>query len=118
MKHFVTMSNVIIRLTVTYETTVCLNAVQHVSCRINISATLNRTALFLLHSVFRHLMQLDPDSFWFTLNQIHCPSSYMSPPHPDLRPLQLGGTGQPRDEYSDNVLKLLREEFASDSDQL
>ncbi|XP_023193679.1 TELO2-interacting protein 1 homolog isoform X2 [Xiphophorus maculatus] len=69
-------------------------------------------------SVFRHLMQLDPDSFWFTLNQIHCPSSYMSPPHPDLRPLQLGGTGRPRDEYSDNVLKLLREEFASDSDQL
>ncbi|XP_032424375.1 TELO2-interacting protein 1 homolog [Xiphophorus hellerii] len=69
-------------------------------------------------SVFRHLMQLDPDSFWFTLNQIHCPSSYMSPPNPDLRPLQLGGTGRPRDEYSDNVLKLLREEFASDSDQL
>ncbi|XP_043984454.1 TELO2-interacting protein 1 homolog [Gambusia affinis] len=67
-------------------------------------------------SVFRHLIQLDPDSFWFTLNQIHCPSSYMSPPHPDLQPLQLGGTGRPRDEYSDNVLKLLREEFASDSD--
>ncbi|XP_054904574.1 TELO2-interacting protein 1 homolog [Poeciliopsis prolifica] len=68
-------------------------------------------------SVFRHLIQLDPDSFWFMLNQIHCPSSYMSPPHPDLQPMQVGGTGRTRDEYTDNVLKLLREEFASNSDR-
>ncbi|KAE8293138.1 TELO2-interacting protein 1-like protein SMG10 [Larimichthys crocea] len=63
-------------------------------------------------SVFRHLIQVDPDAFWFTLNELHCPSSYI-PPHPDLHPIQLSGMGRPRDEYSDNVLKLLREEFGS-----
>uniref|UniRef100_A0A8D0APC9 TELO2-interacting protein 1 homolog n=1 Tax=Sander lucioperca TaxID=283035 RepID=A0A8D0APC9_SANLU len=63
-------------------------------------------------SVFRHLIQVDPDAFWFTLNELHCPSSYI-PPHPDLQPVQLSGMGRPRDEYSDNVLKLLREEFGS-----
>ncbi|XP_017266686.1 TELO2-interacting protein 1 homolog [Kryptolebias marmoratus] len=62
-------------------------------------------------SVFRHLIQVDPDTFWFTLNELHCPSSY-TPPHPDLHPVQLSGMGRPRDEYSDNVLKLLREEFS------
>ncbi|CAK6955101.1 TELO2-interacting protein 1 homolog [Scomber scombrus] len=61
-------------------------------------------------SVFQHLIQVDPDVFWFTLNELHCPSSYI-PPHPDLQPVQLNGMGRPRDEYSDNVLKLLREEF-------
>ncbi|KAM6924925.1 TELO2-interacting protein 1 homolog [Xenentodon cancila] len=65
-------------------------------------------------SVFRHLIQLDPDAFWFTLNELHCPSSYI-PPHPDLQPVQLGGMGRPRDEYSDNVLKLLREEFGPET---
>uniref|UniRef100_A0A3Q3IV36 TELO2 interacting protein 1 n=1 Tax=Monopterus albus TaxID=43700 RepID=A0A3Q3IV36_MONAL len=63
-------------------------------------------------SVFRHLIQVDPDTYWFTLNELHCPSSYI-PPHPDLQPVQLNGMGRPRDEYSDNVLKLLREEFGS-----
>ncbi|XP_076015467.1 TELO2-interacting protein 1 homolog [Genypterus blacodes] len=63
-------------------------------------------------SVFRHLIQVDPDTFWFTLNELHCPSSFV-PPHPDLQPVQLSGFGRPRDEYSDNVLKLLREEFGS-----
>ncbi|XP_078110505.1 TELO2-interacting protein 1 homolog isoform X2 [Sander vitreus] len=63
-------------------------------------------------SIFQHLIQVDPDAFWFTLNELHCPSSYI-PPHPDLQPVQLSGMGQPRDEYSDNVLKLLREEFGS-----
>ncbi|KAG8002894.1 TELO2-interacting protein 1-like protein [Nibea albiflora] len=63
-------------------------------------------------SVFRHLIQVDPDAFWFTLSELHCPSSYI-PPHPDLHPVQLSGMGRPRDEYSDNVLKLLREEFGS-----
>uniref|UniRef100_A0A1A8IVG9 TELO2-interacting protein 1 homolog n=2 Tax=Nothobranchius TaxID=28779 RepID=A0A1A8IVG9_NOTKU len=61
-------------------------------------------------SVFQHLIQVDPDTFWFTLNELHCPCSY-TPPHPDLPPIQLSGMGRPRDEYSDNVLKLLREEF-------
>uniref|UniRef100_A0A3Q4IBR6 TELO2 interacting protein 1 n=1 Tax=Neolamprologus brichardi TaxID=32507 RepID=A0A3Q4IBR6_NEOBR len=39
-------------------------------------------------SVFRHLIQVDPDTFWFTLNELHCPSSYI-PHHPDLLPVQL-----------------------------
>lgn len=65
------------------------------------------------HSVFRHLIQVDPDSVWFTLAELHCPSPYV-PPHPDLQPVELSGTGRPRDEYSDNVLKLLREEFDSE----
>ncbi|KAL6120173.1 tti1 [Pungitius sinensis] len=63
-------------------------------------------------SVFHHLIQADPDAFWFTLNELHCPCSYV-PPHPDLQPVRLSGMGRARDEYSDNVLKLLREEFGS-----
>ncbi|XP_056279886.1 TELO2-interacting protein 1 homolog [Pseudoliparis swirei] len=63
-------------------------------------------------SVFQHLIQVDPDAFWFTLNELHCPSPYV-PPHPDLLPVHLSGMGRPRDEFSDNVLKLLREEFGS-----
>ncbi|XP_074499057.1 TELO2-interacting protein 1 homolog isoform X2 [Sebastes fasciatus] len=66
-------------------------------------------------SVFQHLIQVDPDTFWFTLNELHCPSPYI-PPHPDLQPVLLSGMGRPRDEYSDNVLKLLREEFGSVAD--
>lgn len=53
---------------------------------------------------------MDPDAFWFTLNEVHCPRSY-PPPHPDLPPVQLSGMGRQRDEFSDNVLKLLSEEF-------
>ncbi|XP_068200077.1 TELO2-interacting protein 1 homolog isoform X2 [Antennarius striatus] len=64
-------------------------------------------------SVFKHLIQVDPDALWFTLNELHCPSHYV-PPHPELQPVQLNGMGRRRDEYSDNVLKLLREEFGSD----
>lgn len=66
---------------------------------------------FSLCSVFRHLIQVDPDTFWFTLNELHCPSPY-PPPHPDLPPVRLSGVGRQRDEFSDNVLKLLREEFS------
>ncbi|XP_069550039.1 TELO2-interacting protein 1 homolog [Brachyistius frenatus] len=66
-------------------------------------------------SVFRHLIQVDPDTYWFTLNELHCPASYV-PPHPDLLPVQLNGMGRPRDEYSGNVLKLLNEEFGSDAE--
>lgn len=63
-----------------------------------------------LHSVFRHLIQVDPDTFWFILNELHCPSSFI-PSHPDLQPVRLNGMGKARDEYSDNVLKLLKGEF-------
>ncbi|XP_076596160.1 TELO2-interacting protein 1 homolog [Chaetodon auriga] len=83
---------------------VCEASLPYLSCRQPIR--LQEASL----SVFRHLIQVDPDAFWFTLNELHCPSSYV-PPHPDLHPIQLSGMGRPRDEYSDNVLKLLREEF-------
>uniref|UniRef100_A0A8C6UUF7 TELO2 interacting protein 1 n=1 Tax=Neogobius melanostomus TaxID=47308 RepID=A0A8C6UUF7_9GOBI len=63
-------------------------------------------------SVFRHLIQVDPDTFWFTLNELHCPSDF-TPPHLELQPVRLCGMGRPRDEYTDNVLRLLREEFNS-----
>ncbi|CAI5692342.1 unnamed protein product [Oreochromis niloticus] len=53
--------------------------------------------------------RVGPDTFWFTLSELHCPSSYI-PHHLDL---QLNGTGRPRDEFSDNVFKLLKEEFGS-----
>ncbi|XP_067447589.1 TELO2-interacting protein 1 homolog [Thunnus thynnus] len=85
---------------------VCEACLPYLSCRQPIR--LQEACL----SVFRHLIQVDPDAFWFTLNELHCPSSYI-PPHPDLQPVQLNGMGRPRDEYSDNVLKLLREEFGS-----
>ncbi|XP_056129299.1 TELO2-interacting protein 1 homolog [Lampris incognitus] len=58
--------------------------------------------------VFRHLIQVDPDAFWFLLNELHCPFCY-TPPHPDLQPILLSGMGRPRDEYTDNILKLLKE---------
>ncbi|XP_061657053.1 TELO2-interacting protein 1 homolog isoform X2 [Syngnathoides biaculeatus] len=67
-------------------------------------------------SVFHHLIQVDPDSFWLTLNELYCPSSFI-PPHPDLQPMRLSGMGRPRDEYSDNVLTLLREEFGQSGDE-
>ncbi|XP_018530805.1 TELO2-interacting protein 1 homolog [Lates calcarifer] len=85
---------------------VCEACLPYLSCRQPIR--LQEACL----SVFRHLIQVDPDTFWFTLNELHCPSSYI-PPHPDLQPVQLSGMGRPRDEYSDNVLKLLEEEFGS-----
>ncbi|KAJ3586878.1 hypothetical protein NHX12_013270 [Muraenolepis orangiensis] len=63
-------------------------------------------------SVFRHLIQVDPDAFWLTLSQLHCPSPY-APPHPHLQPLQLGRTGLTRDQYTHNLDRLLRDAFGS-----
>ncbi|KAJ8016702.1 hypothetical protein DPEC_G00010060 [Dallia pectoralis] len=65
-------------------------------------------------SVFRHLIEMDPDAFWFTLNELYCPTSY-SPPHPDLQRVELSGMGLQRNEYTDNVLKLL-EDFSLPQD--
>lgn len=62
-------------------------------------------------SVFRQLIQVDPDALWLTLNELHCPHSYPTP-YSDLRPIALSGQGRPRDEFTDNVLKLL-EKFDS-----
>ncbi|XP_029363073.1 TELO2-interacting protein 1 homolog [Echeneis naucrates] len=85
---------------------VCEACLPYLSCRQPIH--LQEACL----SVFRHLIQVDLDALWFTLNELHCPLSYI-PPHPDLTPVHLSGMARPRDEYSDNVLKLLREEFGS-----
>ncbi|KAF3860063.1 hypothetical protein F7725_000318 [Dissostichus mawsoni] len=85
---------------------VCEACLPYLSCRQPIR--LQEAAI----SVFQHLIQVDPDAFWFTLNELHCPSSY-TPPHPDLHPIQLSGMGRARDEFSDNALRLLREEFGS-----
>ncbi|KAI4823629.1 hypothetical protein KUCAC02_012207, partial [Chaenocephalus aceratus] len=87
---------------------VCEACLPYLSCRQPIR--LQEAAIGM--SRFQHLIQVDPDGFWFTLNELHCPSSYI-PPHPDLHPIQLSGMGRARDEFSDNALRLLREEFGS-----
>lgn len=65
-------------------------------------------AISILCSVFLRLIEVDPDAFWLTLNELYCPCSY-NPPHPDLKPVELSGMGLPRNEYTDNVLKLLED---------
>ncbi|XP_066526224.1 TELO2-interacting protein 1 homolog [Hoplias malabaricus] len=59
-------------------------------------------------SVFRSLMQIDPDACWFTLCEVHCPEAY-EPPHSSLFPVKLRGLNRQRNEYTDNVLRLLQE---------
>ncbi|NXD29663.1 TTI1 protein, partial [Spelaeornis formosus] len=58
-------------------------------------------------SVFLHLMHVDPDSTWLLLSEVCCPEE-LEPPHASLRPVKLGGMGQPRNELTDNVLLLLQ----------
>ncbi|XP_004393230.1 PREDICTED: TELO2-interacting protein 1 homolog [Odobenus rosmarus divergens] len=58
--------------------------------------------------VFLHLMKVDPDSTWFFLNELHCPKQ-LTPPHPSLHPVQLGGTTGQGNPYAANVLRLLQE---------
>ncbi|KAG7471960.1 hypothetical protein MATL_G00103550 [Megalops atlanticus] len=58
--------------------------------------------------VFQYLTQVDPDAMWFTLNELYCPRSY-EPSHPDLSAVHLAGMGRSRNEYTDNILKLLEE---------
>ncbi|KAJ3586879.1 hypothetical protein NHX12_013271 [Muraenolepis orangiensis] len=85
---------------------VCDACLPYLSCRQPIN--LQEACL----SVFRHLIQVDPDAFWLTLSQLHCPSPY-APPHPHLQPLQLGRTGLTRDQYTHNLDRLLRDAFGS-----
>ncbi|XP_018616226.2 TELO2-interacting protein 1 homolog [Scleropages formosus] len=59
-------------------------------------------------SVFRHLIKVDPDAVWFMLNELYCPRSY-EPPHSDLHAVRLAGMGRPKNEYTDNILRLLAE---------
>ncbi|XP_058860374.1 TELO2-interacting protein 1 homolog [Acipenser ruthenus] len=59
-------------------------------------------------SVFQHLIQVDPDSVWLTLNELYCPNSY-EPKHSSLHAVQLSGMGKQRNEFTENILKLLQE---------
>ncbi|CAL8324810.1 unnamed protein product [Merluccius merluccius] len=86
---------------------VCDACLPYLNCRQPIS--LQEACL----SVFHHLIQADPDAFWLTLSQLHCPVPY-APPHPHLQPLPLGGTGPiARDQYTHNLDRLLRDAFGS-----
>ncbi|XP_060119880.1 TELO2-interacting protein 1 homolog [Heteronotia binoei] len=60
------------------------------------------------HSVFLHLMQMDPDAVWLFLSEVWCPPAY-EPPHPSLHAVRLSGMGKKRDEFTDNVRRLLEE---------
>ncbi|XP_078392720.1 TELO2-interacting protein 1 homolog isoform X2 [Cetorhinus maximus] len=59
-------------------------------------------------SVFYHLNEVDPDATWLILNEVYCPDVY-NPPHSSLPAIQLTGMGKQRNEFTDNVLRLLQE---------
>uniref|UniRef100_U3FWR5 TELO2-interacting protein 1 homolog n=1 Tax=Callithrix jacchus TaxID=9483 RepID=U3FWR5_CALJA len=59
-------------------------------------------------SVFLHLMKVDPDSTWFLLIELYCPTQF-TPPHPSLHPVQLRGASRQQNPYMANVLRLLKE---------
>uniref|UniRef100_U3F4J9 TELO2-interacting protein 1 homolog n=1 Tax=Callithrix jacchus TaxID=9483 RepID=U3F4J9_CALJA len=59
-------------------------------------------------SVFLHLMKVDPDSTWFLLIELYCPTQF-TPPHPSLHPVQLRGASGQQNPYMANVLRLLKE---------
>ncbi|XP_067904229.1 TELO2-interacting protein 1 homolog [Heterodontus francisci] len=58
-------------------------------------------------SVFYHLTEVDPDATWLILNELYCPDAY-NPPHSNFPPIQLNGMGKQRNEFTDNVLRLLQ----------
>ncbi|TRY98556.1 hypothetical protein DNTS_005267 [Danionella cerebrum] len=58
-------------------------------------------------SVFRSLMEQDPDLCWFTLNELYSPAP-LHPPHPLLRPLEISRSDN-RNQFSDNVQALLKQ---------
>ncbi|XP_072136965.1 TELO2-interacting protein 1 homolog isoform X1 [Mobula birostris] len=58
-------------------------------------------------SVFSHLSKVDPDAIWLILNELYCPDAY-NPPHTSLPPIRLSGMGKPRNEFTDNVIRLLK----------
>ncbi|XP_039592020.1 TELO2-interacting protein 1 homolog isoform X2 [Polypterus senegalus] len=57
-------------------------------------------------SVFQHLIKTDPDAVWLSLTEVFCPYSY-SPQRSTFHDIQLSGMGKSRDEFSDNIVKLL-----------
>ncbi|KAG5281651.1 hypothetical protein AALO_G00047280 [Alosa alosa] len=59
-------------------------------------------------SVFQCLINKDPDVIWFTLCERFCPYIYQ-PLHRDLMPVKLCGMGQPENEYTHNIVKLLKD---------
>ncbi|CAL8236031.1 unnamed protein product [Boreogadus saida] len=91
---------------------VCDACLPYLSCRQPIS--LQEACL----SVFRHLIQADPDAFWLTLSQLHAALPH-APPPPHLQPLPPGGAGAapPRDQYTHNLDQLLRDAFGAPGSQ-
>ncbi|XP_029469352.1 LOW QUALITY PROTEIN: TELO2-interacting protein 1 homolog [Rhinatrema bivittatum] len=59
-------------------------------------------------SVFHSLIRVDPDATWLLLSEVYCPFAYELP-HASLCPVKLGGMGKQRNEFTDNVLQLLKE---------
>ncbi|KAM6458047.1 TELO2-interacting protein 1 homolog isoform 2-T2 [Liasis olivaceus] len=59
-------------------------------------------------SVFLHLMEVDPDAIWLFLCNVWCPWN-LEAPHPSLHPVKLGGSKKTRNEFTDNVQRLLVE---------
>ncbi|KAG7251970.1 hypothetical protein CRUP_002767, partial [Coryphaenoides rupestris] len=88
---------------------VCDACIPYLSCRQPIK--LQEACL----SVFHHLIQVDPDAFWLTLSQLHSPVTYSPPPHPLLQPFRVGSAAHhgPRDQYTHNLERLLRDEFGA-----
>ncbi|XP_010071675.1 PREDICTED: TELO2-interacting protein 1 homolog, partial [Pterocles gutturalis] len=76
------------------------------ACLIYLSAKQPAKLQEAAQSVFLHLMHMDPDSTWLLLNEVCCPHRY-EPPHASLRPVRLSGMGRQRNEFTDNVLRLL-----------
>ncbi|NWU67065.1 TTI1 protein, partial [Pterocles burchelli] len=76
------------------------------ACLIYLSAKQPAKLQEAAQSVFLHLMHVDPDSTWLLLNEVCCPHGY-EPPHASLRPVRLSGMGRQRNEFTDNVLRLL-----------
>lgn len=62
-----------------------------------------------LHSVFLHLMKVDPDSTWLLLQELYCPVQQFTAPHPSLHPVQLRGATEQQNPYASNVLRLLQQ---------
>uniref|UniRef100_A0A8C4SL43 TELO2 interacting protein 1 n=1 Tax=Erpetoichthys calabaricus TaxID=27687 RepID=A0A8C4SL43_ERPCA len=57
-------------------------------------------------SVFQHLIKTDPDAVWLSLTELFCPYSY-TPQRSTFHDIKLSGMGKSRDEFSDNIVKLL-----------
>ncbi|NXG72069.1 TTI1 protein, partial [Baryphthengus martii] len=78
------------------------------ACLVYLSAKQPARLQEAAQSVFLHLLHVDPDSTWLLLNEVWCPHRY-EPPHASLQPIKLAGMGRQRNEFTDNVMLLLRQ---------